>query len=242
MTSKELFRRVGKKRLSEEVARQIERAILDGDLRPGQLLPPERELAASFSVSRPILREAMRMLEIGGYISIEQGRGTFIKDPITDILHAPLLQWLSKNIHQVEEFYEARLAIEPVCAALASERASDRQISQLRILVNEAGKMLVENNLASYVSLDIDFHSEIARMADNSYLYKMLNSLISPEVDIRKVILRLPEHMKAAQIGHERVLEGIEERNPDNARAAMTAALNQPLYEIKIYQANQEET
>jgi GntR family transcriptional regulator, transcriptional repressor for pyruvate dehydrogenase complex len=235
MKTHSFFRSVGKTRLSEEVARQIEKAILEGRLKPGEGLPPERELARSFNVSRPILREALYILEINGYITIQQGRGTFVKDPINDILNLPLADWLKDNYQLVEEFYEARLAIEPFCAALASQRASEREIAHLRDLIKRAEQIVDEKNLPSYVALDIDFHSCIAHMSENSYLQKMLESLIVPETDVRKIVLRLPDHISAAHYGHECILTAIEDRDPEAARKAMEAALSQPLVEIKNY-------
>jgi GntR family transcriptional repressor for pyruvate dehydrogenase complex len=230
------FQTVEKARLSDDIAHQIVQAIHEGRLIPGQTLPSERDLAKTFNVSRPIIREALRVLEIQGYVSIQQGCGTLIKDPETDILNVPISEWLEKNMQPLNEFYEARLAIEPVCAALASQRATDRQLLNLRENLEESERVARSGeNLATLVGLDIDFHSEIARMSANPFLVKLLNTLIVPETDVRKIVLRLPNHIPSALDGHKRIYEAIRIGEPEAARQAMIDALSQPFAIIEKF-------
>jgi GntR family transcriptional repressor for pyruvate dehydrogenase complex len=244
MTGKadKLFESVEKSRLSNDIARQIEQAIREGRYLQGDSLPSERELTKVFNVSRPILREALRILEFQDLISIEQGRGSFIKDPSSDFLSVPLRAWISENKDYIEEYYEARLAIEPVCAALAAERASTKQIQRLREILGTEDEQVDEKlEAVSYVPLDIDFHNEIARISGNRYLFLMLKNLIVPETDVRKVVLRLPRHVLKAHTGHIKIIKAIEDRNPEKARQAMVDALNQPMIAIHQYLSEEEE-
>ncbi len=231
-----IFQSVGKPRLSDEVAKQIEQAILEGRFRPGDRLPSERTFTVRFGISRPILREALRRLEIQGLISIRHGQGAFVKEPSTDILHVPLDSWLKENQQAVHEFYEARLAIEPTCAALTSQRATDDEIAALRELVTQSLQVATEqDDLAQLVGLDIDFHSAIARLSGNRFLFQMLNSLIVPETDFRKIVLRLPEHLPDTHKGHESIFAAIENRDSAAARQAMISALTTPLEAIQHF-------
>ncbi|MGE5463451.1 MAG: FadR/GntR family transcriptional regulator, partial [Syntrophothermus sp.] len=188
MDNSSFFQSVEKSRLADEVARQIEQAIQEGRFLPGESLPPTRELATKFNVSRPILREALSILQIQGYVTIRHGRGTFVKDPNTDILNVSLESWLTKNRSLVENFYEARLAIEPVCAARAAQLAGEREIAELQGILNHLDHLTDTSDTAVLVSADIDFHSAIARFSKNEFLIKMLNSLIVPETDVRKIV------------------------------------------------------
>ena len=129
MDNTDIFQSVEKPRLADEVARQIAQAIQEGRFLAGQTLPPTRELATKFNVSRPILREALSILQIQGFVSIRHGRGTFVKDQNTDILNVSLEAWLAKNRALVENFYEARLAIEPVCAARSAHQNIKRSFA-----------------------------------------------------------------------------------------------------------------
>lgn len=236
-----VFESVEKSRLSSDIARQIEQAIREGRYVTGEALPSERQLTEVFKVSRPILREALRILEIQGFISIQQGRGSFVKDPNSDILNVPLRSWLNKNFKQVQEFYEARVTIEPMCAALTAERASDKQIQSLRELVEQSEPDINVANAAAYTPFDIDFHNTIARLSGNKYLYLMLKNLIVPETDVRKVILRLPLHIHTAHEGHMAILEAIEAREPELARQAMIRALQQPIKAIHKFMSEEED-
>ncbi len=240
MANESLFQSVEKPRLSDDVAKQIEQAILEGRFLPGTRLPSERELTVTFGISRPILREALRRLEIQGLISIHHGRGAFVKEPNTDILNVPIANWLRVNHQIVRQFYEARLAIEPTSAALASERATPDQVAALKELVDQSLQITEKGGIAQLIGLDIDLHFAIARMSGNIFLYRMLNSLIVPETDFRKIVLRLPEHLPNTHEGHQQILDAIMSHDPVAARQAMIDALTRPLESIERFIQQQE--
>lgn len=240
MDSDEIFQSVEKPRLADEVARQITQAIHEGRFLPGQALPPARELATKFNVSRPILREALSILQVQGFVSIRHGRGTFVKDPDTDILNVSLQAWLTKNQTLVENFYEARLAIEPVCAARAAQLAESKDVAELRRILDRLDHLTDRSDTAVLVSADIDFHSTIAKLSRNEFLIKMLNSLIVPETDVRKIVLRLPDHLPTTNKHHIEIFKAIENRNPTAAKKAMIVALSEPLKVIQKYVQDKE--
>lgn len=240
MDDYEIFQVVEKPKLAYEVARQIAQAIREGRFVPGQALPPSREFATKFNVSRPILREALSILQLQGYVSTRHGRGTFVKDPDTDILNVSPEDWLTKNMRLVENFYEARLAIEPVCAARAALAAGPGDIAELKEILERIDTLMEGGSTHELVSADIDFHSKIARLSRNEFLIKMLRSLIVPETDVRKVILRLPNHLSTTNKNHYAILAAIEKHHPVAARKAMVTALSRPLEVIRDYMKNKE--
>ena len=242
MESNNLFHSVAKPRLADEIARQIAQAIQEGRFLAGQALPPTRELAKSFNVSRPVLREALGILQIQGFVFIRHGLGTFVKDPNTDILNVPLKDWLTNNLTLVENFYEARLAIEPVCAARAAQLAGENDIAELHRIIDWLDHLTESNNTPVLVSADIDFHSTIARISKNDFLIKMLNTLIVPETDVRKIILRLPNHLSITNKHHIEIFEAIEKHDPEAARDAMVVALSEPLIVLQKYLHEKEIT
>ena len=242
MNSGDIFQSVEKPRLAEEVARQIAQAIQEGRFLAGQVLPPARALAQKFNVSRPILREALSILQIQGFVSIRHGKGTFVKDPNTDILNVSLKDWLMENHTLVENFYEARLAIEPVCAARAAEQAGPEGIAELKEILDRLGQLTNDSNTPVIVSADIDFHSTIAKLSRNEFLIKMLNSLIVPETDVRKIVLRLPNHLPTTNQHHIGIFRAIEKHDPAAARKAMIVALSKPLEVIREYMNDKEIT
>jgi GntR family transcriptional repressor for pyruvate dehydrogenase complex len=231
---------VKKSRLSNEIANQIEKAIKEGRFLPGHQLPPERTLSEELGVSRPVLREALHILEVQDLLEIRHGNGTFVKDPSADLLNVSLPIWIKENRHQMHEFYEARLVIEPECAALASQRTTPQDIEDLKNIVEKSEQVIQDGNVIAFIGLDIDFHSTIARMSGNKLLFQMLDSIINPETDLRKVIHRLPEHLPVAQTRHIKILKAIESGKPESARQAMIEALTGPLKDIEQHQEKHE--
>ncbi len=240
MEKSTIFQTVDKPRLSHEVARQIAQAIQEGRFLAGQALPPAREFATHFNVSRPILHEALNILQIQGFVTIRHGKGTFVKDPNTDILNVSLKEWLAKNHFLIQDFYEARLAIEPVCAARAAELADQKDIDGLKEILNRMDHLRDSSNTPVLVSADIDFHSAIAKLSRNKFLIKMLNSLIVPETDVRKIVLRLPNHVPTTNEDHIGILNAIKKHNPAAARKAMIIALSRPLEVIREFMEDKE--
>ena len=226
---------VKKTRLADGIAKQIQKAIQEGRYLPSEQLPSERALSLELNISRPVLREALQILETQGFLAIEHGSGTFVKDASTELLNVSLPTWLKENKHHIREFYEARLIIEPDCAALASQRATPQEIEELKSIVEQSDPIVQKENIIAFIGLDIDFHAAIARMSGNALLFKMLDSIINPETDVRKVIHRLPEHLSVAQVRHIEILRAIESGLPEAARLAMIKALEGPLKEIEQY-------
>lgn len=234
------FQSVEKPRLALEIARQIALAIQEGRFTAGQTLPPAREFAKTFGVSRPILHEALSLLQIQGLITIRQGKGAYVKDPNTDILNVSLRDWLVINRAMVENFYEARLAVEPICAERAARYAQPHEVDELRAILEQINHSSDDESMLILVSHDIDFHSAIAKIARNEFLVKMLNSVIVPETDLRKIVLRLPNHVKTTNDDHLHIFKAIEKHNPAAARKAMTTALSRPLEVVRNYLEDEE--
>lgn len=234
------FQNLEKSRLSDEVARQITQVIREGRYQPGQVLPAEREMAVQFNISRPVLREALRILEIQGLVEIRHGKGAYVKSSATDILNIPIRDWLAENYSLLLQFYEARLSIEPTCAALAAERANDEDIAYLQQLMSKEAALTQENDVPTFVSLDIDLHTALTQMSGNTFLAQMMGSLINPETDMRKIVLRLPDHLSVAHGGHSAIVEAIARHDPEAARQAMINALEVPLKILREFIKNQE--
>lgn len=229
------FQTIEKPRLAYEVARQIAQAIEEGRFQTGDLLPPARLLSDKFDVSRPILLEALSLLQMQGFVTIRHGRGVTVKDPNQDILNVSVKDWLGQNLRLVENFYEARLAIEPICAAKAAELGNDFDIQFLKDLLARVEPLFTGSSASILVGPDIDFHSKIAEMSQNEFLKKMLSSLIVPETDVRKVVLRLPHHQEVTHADHKRIVNAIASHNPTSAKKAMVIALKRPLEVVRDF-------
>src|SRR6056297_3219907 len=125
---------VKKIRLYESIVKQIQHLINEGDLIPGQKLPPERELAEELNVSRTSIREALRALEMMGYLEskVGVGGGTFIKEITIDNIISPFSKVLLKNDDFIVELLEVRLFLEIESARLAAMRRTDKDIENMQ--------------------------------------------------------------------------------------------------------------
>lgn len=237
MVSSKIFQSIHKTRLSDDIAKQIIKAIDEGRFQKNDKLPSIRTLASTFSVSQPIMQEAIRMLQYSGYIHAVHGKGIFVMDPYEDIANVPLTDWLRTNKQIVRNFYRARIAVEQVCAAEAAINATEEEINLLKnqIASMEPVFKKSEASLLAGVGPDIDFHTMIAAASHNQFLIKMLGSIISPKQDLRKIILRIPEHNKVTHSDHMRIVEAIIARDPEQAKKAMVIALSRPLDAIEDY-------
>src|SRR5882724_5447626 len=126
-------------RIYEEIVRQVKQLIGEGRLKSGDRLPPERDLAEKFMVSRTSVREALRALQSRGLIEIRAGEGTFVRDISVETLIEPLALVILPHREAVGELFEARRLLEPAIAALAARRATREEIQEMeRILEDQA--------------------------------------------------------------------------------------------------------
>jgi GntR family transcriptional regulator, transcriptional repressor for pyruvate dehydrogenase complex len=224
---------IQKPRLSREVARQLGRTIREGRYLPEQRLPPERQLSRELGVSRPVLREALSTLESQGYVEIRHGSGTFVVDVSTQLASMEPADWFREHWHIVRAFFEARLVVEPDCAALAARHASPRQLDEVRAILDQAEAVIARGEVVASIGLDIDFHGAIADMADNVFLSQMLRAIINPDTDLRRVLHRVPGRPLVAHGGHVRILAAIEGGDPEHARQEMSRAIRGSLRDIE---------
>jgi len=168
------------KKISETIARRLEAMILEGSLTPGQKMPPERELAQQFAVSRPSLREALHKLEAKGLVTRRQGGGTFVSEKIGISFADPLMQLFQTHSEFNYDLLEFRNALEEVAAHYASVRATeaDHQLIEQAYAdwsaAHEAG-----DDDAKEAEMDWRFHLAIAEASHNAVLLHSMRALIT---------------------------------------------------------------
>lgn len=188
----------------------IKSDILTGKLYPGAKLPPERDLAKEFGVSRTSIREALRTLDILGVIESVQGSGNFIAGNYTKSLTESMsMMFLLQKIDSLE-ISELREALELKAALLAVENITEDQKRHLQELVNEMSKTREENRNAA---LDKELHFTIAAASGNKVIVQILGileELIHIDIqDRRKEILSIPQNVSRLQTIHEKIVAGI---------------------------------
>ncbi|UCD27385.1 MAG: FadR family transcriptional regulator [Planctomycetota bacterium] len=214
------FRAVSHRRLAEEIADQIERMILNHELQIGDALPPERELAAQLQVSRNILREAITMLAQKGLLEVRPGSGTFVARPSAEFLEDSISFLIRFSKTALYDLLEARLLIEVEIAGLAAELGTEQDIA---LIAERLTQLEAESDdLDAYVEADIRFHTALARAAKNE-IYRLLLSSIRGALrqNIRFFVKHNPAVLEEAHLYHQRILQAIQKRHPEEARAAM---------------------
>jgi DNA-binding FadR family transcriptional regulator len=164
---KTVFTPVKSPRTFEEVSNQIKKLIFDGVFKPGDKLPSEIEIAQQFNVGRQSIREALRILELSGFITIQKGGGggAIIKDTISSTISELFLDAFQLEKITIEELTIARFEIEKIVLKYAIENADDSDIESLRKNILEAREKIKNNVLA--VDENIRFHKLLARASKN---------------------------------------------------------------------------
>src|SRR5215213_8430332 len=177
--------RVQRKTLAQQAAELIVAHIDREHLPAGALLPSEGQLPGQFGVSRPIVREALRLLEANGVVTVVNGRGAMVKPLSGDVL-AAFFQRAARNRREaVREVLEVRRGIEVECAALAAQRRTPEQLARLEEIVGQMGACLDDHE--ALAELDIAFHWQIAQASGNTLFVHLVESLrVVVEDSIRK--------------------------------------------------------
>lgn len=172
----DIFSRIEHSRTADEVVHQIEILVLEGILRVGDRLPGERELAKQFDVSRPILREALKVLEGRGLLNTQHGGGTFVADVIGQVFTRPVMELIARHQKATLDYLEYRREVEAVTVEFAARRATDADKSLLTRIITAMKAAHQKDDFEEEASIDVEFHSAIGECAHNIILLHTLRS------------------------------------------------------------------
>lgn len=212
-------RQVRKTRIYHEIVDQIRGLIAAGRIKPGDRLPPERELAELFKASRNSVRDAIRVLEQMGLIESRQGDGTYVRSVSVEELTEPLALLLLQSRTQMRELWEVRRVLEPALAEFAAARITDEELAELDAVL-EQQRRKVE---AGFIALEEDtaFHNGIAEAARNTVMLRALDTLVDLLRQSRERSLQQHDRPAYSLAGHRRILAALRRRDPEGARAEM---------------------
>lgn len=206
---------------SEEVVRKLREMIHDGVLKPGDRLPPERDLARQLGVSRPTLRAGIRTLAAIGVFHSRQGAGTFVAEAdASPMLDAnPLRLMASLHGFSSDEMFETRIALEMAVAELAAKRATGDQLATLAEEVAEMFASLEQPE--EYLVHDMRFHQTIAAASGNRILTALMNMVATILFETRSKTVHRALDLKESAEMHRQIYRAIRSHDPDAAGAAM---------------------
>jgi GntR family transcriptional regulator, transcriptional repressor for pyruvate dehydrogenase complex len=204
--------------ITDEAIEKIKTMIVHGELRPGDRLPKEADLAAQLGLSRNSLREAVRALSMVRILDVRQGDGTYV----TSLEPTALLDGLSfvvdlRHDAGVLEFFEVRRILEPAATALAAHKIDPGALAALRAHLAEVTDGSPVEDL---VQNDLEFHRRIAKAAGNSVLCSLIDTLCGPTIRAR-IWRGLTQEgaLKRTLDEHHAILDALAGRQADLARA-----------------------
>jgi GntR family transcriptional repressor for pyruvate dehydrogenase complex len=220
-----MLRAIKKTRIHEEVVTQVRTLIRQGRLKAGDQLPSERELAEAFKVSRTSVREALRALETQGLIISRTGMGNFIADLPIESLVATLAKLLIKEKTALADIFELRKLIEPPIAALAADRATKKDIEQMKRILDKQSEAVGRGETG--VEADAELHFAIGQATQNQALEKLVSGLMEITSDSREESLQTPDRRQASIEAHGKIFSAIEQHNRTSAQKAMLHHIEQ---------------
>lgn len=226
-------------KLSDVILEQLENMILEGSLAPGQKLPPERELAKQFEVSRPSLREAIQKLEARGLVTRRQGGGTYVKNQLEGGMTDPLFDLISKHPESQFDLLEFRHALEGIAAYYAALRGTDTDFDYIS---NCFDAIATANDIETQAQMINAFHFAVAEASHNVvllHLIRGMKSLLEQNIQQNLMVLVQKSDVKTQLAQHRKALfDAVITGQPDKARDASNAHL--AFIEEALLQAGKE--
>jgi GntR family transcriptional repressor for pyruvate dehydrogenase complex len=228
LQGKEMYTPIQSVRVFEQIAEQIEKRILDGELRSGDRLPPERELGEQFHASRTAVREAMKILAQKGLVEMRPGRGTIVIDGASMAMQHSIGLVMKLRLGEVggsDNLVEVREILETEIAALAAARATEKEIATMRAAI-----AIMDNSLDdadAFITADNAFHEAMAQATQNTLILMLVNSIVNLLSEQRKQIFSVEGGPQRGQVHHKKILQSIIDRDAKAAREAMRAHLHQ---------------
>ena len=215
--------KIPKKPLSKVVVDEIKKAIINGTLKPGDMLPSETVLASKIGVGKSSIREAIKMLEAIGVVEIDKGNGSRIRNKVGDDLFNPLIFELLLESHKSRgQLLEFRIFIEEGASLLAIDNATEEDIAKLKEIVNDTKKKF--NKAESTIGLDMEFHQVVYASTHNPYMVivgKAVMELFQPSL-----VISNEQHGAYVVKDHKNILKALVDRDKTEMSKMVRLSLN----------------
>ena len=215
-------------RLYESIIADISDQISQGVLRPGDVLPSERELAEQFQLSRIPVREALKILEFLGVVCYVPGKGMYVQQLEVPLLVSKIFFGLNTNSDNIQQLFEVRLLLECYAARRGAVLRTDEELEELRMLVQKGPEEM------PVVVDSLQFHMKIIKTAHNSIIteiYKFLTSLLAEareRTQLERRFVHQPLHY------HREIYCAIRDQDPEKAESLMREHLEMEMALVGI--------
>ncbi len=223
--------------LSAQISLQLVEAIFAGRYKPGDRLPPERDLAVMFQTSRVAVREALGGLVAKGILSTRQGSGSTVNSIEHWNTLDPVILMLRDGDDTLEQLQEVRRIIEPELGALAAERITPQELEALRLLA----ELPLSDTIDQHIEHDTSFHMAIGRATKNTVLQIVMSSISDLLRESRRRSFLVPGELAAAREWHQTIFAAIERHDTEGARQSMVEHMSQVRRSLNGYKTISQE-
>jgi GntR family transcriptional repressor for pyruvate dehydrogenase complex len=228
-----MFRLIKHTRVSDEIVNQMKSLISEGTLKPGDQLPPERELIKEFGVSRPTLREALKSLIAMGFLEVSPAKRPFVKSMISERMQDPLSLLIKTDTQKIFDLIEVRKAMEAWSAFHAAQRATEEDIERLQFIIKEM-KSAFEKDL-SWENEDANFHLAIAQATHNTIQTHIMSTIYDLLRESVAKVFTDRAKVKKLLYQHHRIFSAIKDHSPEKARERTLEHLDYVDSEVKAF-------
>lgn len=230
---------VKKVRISDSVIDAIKGMITEDSFNPGDKFYSENELTKKLQVSRSSIREALRILEVTGQVSVKQGKGIYINDKQGQQF-SEFSSWLKANEQSIRDNFEVRLIIEPKAAGYAAEKADQKDLDKMEDSYNDFVTYARAHKVEEAILCDGKFHRLLAGATKNKTLYVLMKSMIMNLPNGWISSLYTPGRIEQTVDEHNDILQAIKKHDKIGAENAMTRHLLNALHDISVHLKKQQ--
>lgn len=215
------FKPLERTKLAQDISSSIMEMINNGQLLPKQKLPTENELATAFHVSRNVVRESLKTLELLGIVEAKVAKGTYITANVKENMAQYEFWEILQKHSQMKDLYEVRLSLEPELAYYAAKRRTEEDLQKMREFLSGITKSSEFNDYASFFDMTYAFHFLIARASQNRIMEKLLVTIYG-QIKLEDIVkFAIEKSIYTNQVGHEKIFSAIENQQADKAKKLM---------------------
>jgi len=217
---------------TDVVIEQLKEYFLSDAIKAGDKLPTDKQLCETLRVGRSTVREAIRVLQVMGFVKIIPGRGAFLERKSLDAATTPIIKWISEHRLEIRDIVEIRLSLETLAARLAIERATAEDLKRIDQFRLEYEKALDNKDYGDLGRLDQDFHQAIVTATHNDLLITLNNIVMIAFSEYRAHSFQIKTHAANAIIPHREIMSAIKSKDIEVAQLQVRRHLQRVLVDM----------
>lgn len=237
-----MFEAAKSNKISAHIIGQIRKAIFEGNLKPGDKLPSEKELIETFQVSRATLREALRSLEVLGFLEIKKGAagGAFVVEMDMQKARECLINFFHFKDLSLHDLTEVRLILESHTAEKAAVAITAEDLKRLKKLIDDSDYVRQHGTSQEYRRMEIEFHRIIGSVNDNPILMLIIDFVENLLIDTKEILQPGDDFSQRVQSAHKRIYKALLERDGQRAREEMVKHVEQVSNDLMAIQGKRD--